>query len=127
MDPLQVFLLDRIEGYEELEVALLLYRQPDDAWTSRSAAERLGIAVEQATTAFDGLEARGLAVRDGNTFRYGPASKELDAAMGVLVRTYDANRIAVIQYLTQNAIERMRTSTVHRFAEAFRVRGKKDG
>ena len=58
-------------------------------------------------------------------FAYRPTSSGLDAAAGRLDREYAERPIRIIQLMSANAIERVRTAALHTFADAF-VLKKKD-
>jgi hypothetical protein len=58
-------------------------------------------------------------------FAYRPASSGIDAAAGRLDREYAERPIRIIQLMSANAIDRVRTAALHTFADAF-VLKKKD-
>ena len=75
-----------------------------------------------------GLKAAGLVqitAADPACFAYRPVSSGLDTAVGRLEREYAERPILIIQLMSANAIERLRTAALHTFADAF-VLKKKD-
>ena len=58
-------------------------------------------------------------------FAYRPASSAMDAAAGRLEREYAERPVRIIQLMSTNAIDRVRTAALHTFADAF-VLKKKD-
>jgi hypothetical protein len=127
----QALLRDRVESFEAIEVLLLLRRCREQAWTPDAVARELSIEPAIAAEALDHLR-RGnlLAARaDGATmlFNYHPGDASLEAAVQGLARAYDENRLEVIKLMSANAIERVRTSAMKAFADAFLLGGTKDG
>ena len=127
-EDVRALLHEHIESYEQLEVLLLLRRERYEQWTGEALAARLRVRAELIDTALAGLEASGLVELAGAAparFAYRPASSGLDAAVGRLEREYAERPILVIQLMSTNAIERLRTAALHTFADAF-VLKKKD-
>ena len=124
----RALLHEHIESYEQLEALLLLRRERFEQWTSEGLAARLRIRSELVQTALTGLQSAGLVgiTNAGPArFAYRPASAGLDAAVGRLEREYAERPILIIQLMSANAIERLRTAALHTFADAF-VLSKKD-
>ena len=118
----RALLHEHIESYEQLEALLLLRRERFEQWTSEGLAARLRIRAELAQTALGGLQTAGLVGITGAGpahFAYRPANAGLDAAVGRLEREYAERPILVIQLMSANAIERLRTAALHTFADAF--------
>lgn len=124
---LRRFMTEFVHSYEQLEVLLLLYRQSAESWSAEDVAKQLKIAPESAAGTLDTLQARGLLVaRAGtvSTFRYGPESQALAASVAEFARAYADGPIVVIEFMSANAIDRVRSSALKTFAEAFRFRGR---
>jgi predicted ArsR family transcriptional regulator len=121
-----------VETYEQLEALLFLARRgkPHNADT---VAEELGIAPEAALEALQHLRARGLVVETSagreRVYRIETASTHADSPVQTLARLYEERRMDVAKLMTDNAIARMRTATIRRFADAFIVKRspKNDG
>jgi len=131
-DDVRALLHDHIESYEQLETLLLLRRERHEKWTGDALAARLRVRAELIETALAGLEASGLMAATGAAparFAYRPGSPGLDAAVGRLERMYAERPILIIQLMSANAIERLRTAALHTFADAFVLskRGKDRG
>jgi hypothetical protein len=119
---------EHIESYEHLETLLLLRRERYEQWTSESLAARLHVRAELIAAALATLKTSGLVEATGadpTRFAYRAASSGLDAAVGHLEREYAERPILVIQQMSANSIERLRTAALHTFADAF-VLNKKD-
>lgn len=126
-EDVRALLNEHIESYEQLEVLLLLRRERYEEWTVDGLATRLHVREELVGSALEGLKAAGLVVATSSTprFAYRPTSSGLDAAAGRLDREYAERPIRIIQLMSANAIERVRTAALHTFADAF-VLKKKD-
>lgn len=128
-EDVRALLHEHIESYEQLEVLLLLRRERYEEWTLEALAARLHVREELIGSALEGLEAGGLVAATGAApaprFAYRPASSGLDAAAGRLDREYAERPIRIIQLMSANSIERLRTAALHTFAESF-VLKKKD-
>jgi hypothetical protein len=132
-DNVRALLRERIESYEELEALLALERLRGAGLTTveLSAALRVnGPLIEQALRV---LETRSL-VRSRNAaerplrYFYAPSNAELDDAVRALAKAYGEQPIRIIQLMSENAIQRLRTGAVRAFADAFILRkDKKDG
>jgi hypothetical protein len=120
---------EHIESYEQLEVLLLLRRERHEEWTVAGLTARLRIRAELIGSALEGLKTGGLVAATGAAseprFSYRPASSGIDAAAGRLEREYAERPIRIIQLMSANAIDRVRTAALHTFADAF-VLKKKD-
>jgi len=127
-EDVRALLHEHIESYEHLETLLLLRRERYEQWTSETLAARLRVRPELIESALASLKASGLVETLGvapTRFAYRPASSGLDGAVGRLAREYAERPILIIQLMSANAIERLRTAALHTFADAF-VLHKKD-
>lgn len=122
-EDVRALLHEHIESYEQLEVLLLLRRERYEDWTIDGLSARLHVREELVGSAVEGLKASGLVTmtRTAPTpgFSYRPASSGLDAAAGRLEREYAERPIRIIQLMSANAIDRVRTAALHTFADAF--------
>ena len=131
-EDVRALLHEHIESYEQLEVLLLLRRERYEEWTVAGLAARLHVREELVASALVGLKAGGLvaatAADPAPRFAYRTSSSGLDAAAGRLEREYAEHPIRIIQLMSANAIERVRTAALHTFADAFVLKkDKKDG
>jgi hypothetical protein len=129
-EDVRALLHEHIESYEQLEVLLLLRRERYAEWTVAGLAARLHVPAELIASALARLEAAGLATvtcaPPTPRFAYRPTSFGLDAAAGRLDREYAERPIRIIQLMSANAIDRMRTAALHTFADAFVLKKKGD-
>lgn len=128
-EDVRALLHEHIESYEQLEVLLLLRRERHEGWTTAGLSARLHVREELVGSAIEGLKAGGLVTMTSTApvprFAYRPTSSGLDAAAGRLDREYAERPIRIIQLMSANAIDRVRTAALHTFADAF-VLKKKD-
>jgi hypothetical protein len=129
---LQAFLWESVPSYEHLQSLLLLRGQRDRAFSVASVAELLRIPETLVEPALSDLcrqnllEVRGGA--DAILFTYSPANPPLADLADRLAEANERYPLEVMQLMNSNAIRRVRTEALHRFANAFLVgRGKKDG
>jgi hypothetical protein len=121
-EDVRALLHEHIESYEQLEVLLLLRRERYEEWTVARLAARLHVREELIETALEGLKRSGLVEASGAAparFAYRTAGSGLDAATSRLEREYAERPILIIQLMSANAIERVRTAALHTFADAF--------
>lgn len=133
-DAVKALLRDCIESFEQLEILLLLHRMRGDAWTPESLAGELNLAPAAAADALDHLRRWNLtqvrAQGQRLLFRYHAATPSLESTIHALAETYEEHRVEVMKLMNKHAIERVRTSAMRAFADAFFVGGggkKKDG
>lgn len=116
-----------IESYEALEMALLLARRADDAWRPNELAKELGLAGDTAVATLEDLTTTGLVSREGRghdaRFRVCEASRPL---LDRLQLAYRDHRVELMGLMTTHALDRVRTSALRAFAQAFLVRDRRD-
>jgi len=116
-------LLTRVDSFEKLEVLALL-SGTRRRFSTRAATTELKLPEPLVQSALLDLAAASLLEKDGDDFSYRPVTAELLASADALVAMYNDDRIRVLNVLTSAALERIRGSAAHAFANAFRVRGK---
>lgn len=129
-DEVSAFLREYIDSYECLEVLLLLRRERT-AWTAEALCTRL----ETRTPVIDDALAflvRGRLLKTagrklGALYAYAGEDSAKDAIVSSLECAYRDEPIKIMQLLSSNAIERMRTGAIRAFADAFTLRKHKDG
>ena len=125
----RALLRDHIDSFECLEVLLLLRRE-GAAWTAEELSARLNIRAPLLADALASLaRARLVNTEDrGSTALYTYAREHLiqDAVVGSLDCAYRDEPTEIMRLMSMNAIERLRTSTIRAFADAFVVRKDKD-
>jgi hypothetical protein len=126
---LRRFLGDHVSGYEELETLLLVAREAERDWTDSEVAASLNVPIEPISSALEGLFSSGIvaAAQRGalTAYRYAPKTDILREEVAELQRAYSDQRLTVMQIMSANALERMRTATIQRFADAFRLERSK--
>jgi DNA-binding GntR family transcriptional regulator len=119
-------LLRRVESFERLGTLLALASEPDRAWTLEHVVERTRLSVDDAQEALDELTRAGLLMRlDGRGWQV-PPDPELRATTVEVARLYQDDLVWIVQTMSENAIERVRSAAFRTFAEAFVVRRRDD-
>jgi hypothetical protein len=124
-DDVRALLLDRISGFESLELLLLFCADPGRAWTARTAAEHLRLPINMVEPALEALVAHELVGQSGDAASghvFHPATDALRATCETLSRLYADDRTRVIMLMSRLAFERIRRTTARAFADAFRIR-----
>jgi hypothetical protein len=124
------FMRDHVSTYEELDTLLFLARAPTRAWSCAEIAESLNVTVDSIGTALDALLAVSNLVQTDQqsgrkTFQYAPGNDFIRDQVACLQRAYAEERMAVVQAMTANAMQRVRSSAARRLADAFRFERSK--
>lgn len=123
--PVMRFVEDHVQGFEDLEVLLLMTRSPGSSWTAVSLAEAAFIPPDTVLPVLERLTQRNMVEQSSDgTFRFLPTCEHA-GAIAELRAAYDVNRVEVIALIAASAMERVRTGAIRTFAEAFRLRGPK--
>lgn len=116
------FLRSNVRSVEQLEVLLLLYREPDRWWEPAEIAQSLYASVDSVARSVQRLASNRLAEARGEpatTFRFHPKASERVAE---LARLYNERRVAVLTAIAMGPMD-----DVQSFADAFRWRnGEED-
>jgi hypothetical protein len=121
------FLRDYIDSFESLELLLLL-RQERTACTAEELCRRLKTRTPLIDDALASLVRARLVNTDQSVVRwyaYADEDSARDAIVGSLERLYRDEPLLIMQLMSADAIERLRTSTIRAFADAFVVRKDK--
>jgi hypothetical protein len=128
-DAVQALVCEHVNSFEKLEILLLMRQDPLMQWTFETVSTRLNLPSSVATTALEELAATDLLEAGGSgndrVFRYVPRSQQMSHAVDELATTYQVDRLALMRLLATSSVQRMRSSLVKAFADAFRVRGPK--
>ena len=118
-------LLGPVDSFEKLEMVLALRDASGSAVAVDALAARAGLPVARIDAPLAELAAAGLAERlaDG-AWRLAPTADA--AGLQDLADTWATRRPAVLKAMTARAVERIRASAARAFAEAFRLRRRKD-
>jgi predicted transcriptional regulator len=129
-EALRAFLRENVSTFEELETLLFFVRAAPGPRTVSEVAAALHMSEEMAQTALDGLlvassvlERTAIAGQKPG-YRYAPAA-ELQEVLSKLERAYDEHRLTIVQIMSSNALERVRSSAARRLADAFRLERRK--
>jgi hypothetical protein len=128
-ESVRTFLRDHVEAYEHLEVLLLMSRDGHRTWTPAEVAAVLNLPVPIVSATLDHLRAHHVletVAEAADTFRYRPESPDAAECVAALHRAYESDRLSIVKVMSANALERLRTSTIRTFADAFRLRRRKD-
>jgi hypothetical protein len=127
-DDVRALLRDYIDSFECLEVLLLLRRE-GAAWTAEELSARLNIRAPLLDDALASLvRARLVESNHRNSpalYTYAHERPIQNAVVGSLDCAYRQEPIEIMQLMSMNAIERLRTRTIRAFADAFVVRKDK--
>ena len=118
------FIVDNIDSIAELEALLLMRRDPDARWSTDALAERLYITREQTagvTAKLCSLELAAATKDEPPAEHYLPSTPALDRVVGSVAETYSKYLIPVT-----NLIHSKPQSKVQQFADAFKVRKRRD-
>ncbi len=119
-------MLGVIDSFEKLEIVCRTARHRDATWSLTRIASELHLPAESVEQSLRELIAAGLLDRDGEgAVRYAPASADVDGEVQLLAKLYEEDTLLVVRAISQRAMERIRVSTAHRFADAFLVRRRK--
>jgi hypothetical protein len=128
-EDVRALLRDYIDSFECLEVLLLLHRERV-AWTAAELSARLNIrepVLDDALASLVRARLVNATQQNGPTsYKYAHEHLVQDAVVGLLERAYRDEPIPIMQLMSTNAMERLRTSTIRAFADAFVVRKDKD-
>jgi len=130
LEELRIFLRDNISSFEELEALIFFMRAPRRPWSCADVAVAIKLPDDLVQTALEALvAANGILVRTSQpgqdqAFRYSPPA-DLDPVLEKLLRAYDEERLRIVQIMSSNAMERVRSSAARRLADAFRLQRSK--
>ena len=109
-----------ITSVEQLELLLLLHREPGRAWTAIAAGRAVHTSEHSAGIRLAELAARGVARETPEGFVLAD-DRELGQAVRVLERLYATHRVKIISRIFAKPPDAVRD-----FADAFRLRRKGD-
>jgi hypothetical protein len=122
----RAFISAYIRSIEQLEVLLLLHRDPQRWWSAEGVAAELRTSRNSAEARLEEMASRNLLdarTAEAVLFRYRPLSAELDAGVRETAQAYAERRVAVTTFIYSAPGDDIRG-----FADAFRIRkGGEDG
>lgn len=114
------FIAAEIESVGQLEVLLLLRGAPDKSWTADEVERALVMQAGSATSWLEQMAGGDFVARQAaGSYRYAPASAEVEQTIDRLAGSYAKYRVAVIGLIFSKPSE-----GVTRFPDAFRIRRK---
>jgi hypothetical protein len=119
LDEARQFLIEHIATYDELEVLLCLLRRRDEELQPSYIASDVGIPEAVCLLALEKFLIRRLAAHsaDGKAFRLSPATDTLARGVLALDRAYHSSPVSVIRAMTENAVQRLRSSAARAFPD----------
>ncbi|MGH8741406.1 MAG: hypothetical protein ACREUN_10865 [Burkholderiales bacterium] len=118
------FIQAAIPSVEAAELLIVLARQPELALTPAAAVGKYpaGVALTeaQALALLESFQARGLAARAEQGFRYAPVTAESRSHTEMLAQAYNERPVTLIRI-----IYALRDTKIQSFAEAFRLRKRR--
>ena len=122
----QSLLREHVSSYEQLHILLLLFQERVD-WSAEALAARFKLPVTSISAALSVLASHGLVIPTSEPpdpkYRY--ASPMNEPAVEALVHAYQKQPLAVIRFLAEQSIERIRADALRAFADAFLFRKDK--
>jgi hypothetical protein len=118
------FIEERIDSAEQLEILLLLHREPDRRWSAQDVSQAVYTVPASATLRLESLVSGGLASSTGGAdpqYQYAPSTDALREQVEQLGAAYRADRVAVIKTIFARPPDPLQS-----FADAFRLRGRDD-
>lgn len=118
------FISESIDSIAELEALMLMFRDPAVGWSASALAERLYSSPDQTEGAIAKLHALGLSdvkADDLETYHYRPSTPELGEMVEQIAETYSKYLVPVT-----NLIHSKPQSKVQQFADAFKLRKRRD-
>ena len=115
------FVNDHVDSVELIDVLLLLKRSPATEWSAEEVSRRLCTSAASAANRLEALRASAVAAAtdsaDRTTYRYAPASGDLERAVAGLETEYGTRRTRIINLIFSKPSDKVRT-----FADAFKIR-----
>jgi hypothetical protein len=108
--PLDVrrLIAESIDSVPELEAILLFREYRARSWTAAQASARLYVSKTVAAHILGLLEQRGFLALDGESFRYAPASHDLEGTVDALAVAYSHHLVEVTQLVHAKPGARLR-------------------
>ena len=120
-DELRAFIQQTIPSVDAAELLLLLAVHPDRPYQVGEVINSLRPTVISEAAArgyLQHFQSRGLVTQEANeSFRYAPASAELDGFVRALTRVYNERPVTLVRIIYASRDEKIRS-----FADAFRLK-----
>lgn len=118
------FVAEHVDSAEQLDILLLLHREPGRTWTALDVSQAIYTVPASATMRLERLVTEGFVASSGGSnpsYSYHPSSEQLRSQVGELADAYARDRVGVIKLIFAKPPD-----PVESFSEAFRLRGKRD-
>jgi DNA-binding IclR family transcriptional regulator len=115
---------EHIRSIAQLELLLMLRREPERKWSVEEVAKALYTAVSMTEPLLETLRSSGFVAATGETperYQYAPRSAEMGQAVADLDGLYQERRVTIINLIYSAPTEKLRN-----FADAFRIRRKEE-
>jgi hypothetical protein len=130
LDQLRAFLFEHVEDLEELEILAYLHARREGA-TLAVIADGVRFPLSTVLPVLERLAARGTvscSALEPAEYRFEASDADARQRFEEVFAAYRANPSVVMKLMTSNAIDRVRTAAMRRFADSFRLKGpKSDG
>jgi len=116
------FIKQYITSLEQLEILLLLYKQPDRSWTIEEVFKVIQTNLDSVAARLTGLVSSGLAVAetpDHPTFRFHPQTDEIAQRVAELQKAYSSSKYKIIETIFAPTRDQ-----AQKFADSFKIRRK---
>ena len=114
------FIRETIRSVWALEIVLVLQRDRERTWTAQQIVDELRASLPLVADNLAVFETAGIVLREGEGFRYAPASRWLESLCSELVSAYRERPVTVINALVSSSGDNLRA-----LANAFRLKGDK--
>jgi hypothetical protein len=119
-ETLRTFLQQRLASLDQIDVVLLLMRDPSRSWTAPEVATELKTAPQAAAMRLFLLASGGLIAFEPTSvprYRYVGGDEELEQCLRELAEIYPADRKAIVDVVEPGAQDPIRS-----FADAFKLK-----
>jgi hypothetical protein len=120
-DGLRAFLKDRLTSADQIEIVLLLLRDPSRSWTASEVSQTLGMAPQSSAMRLFLLASQGLILFEPSAvprYRYGAADETTDRLLQELASNYATSRAEVLRVI----VARTDADPIQSFADAFKLK-----
>lgn len=117
---LQRFIRERLPSLEQIEIVILLRKDPSRAWTALEVAENLATPPESTAMRLFLLASNGVLSFESSgvpKYRYAAADPATDQLVAELVQAYDEQRVALYELVGATTRDPLRS-----FADAFKLK-----
>lgn len=121
---LRQFIKGSLDSLEELEILLLLYKNSARQFSPEAVNQEIRSSLTSIQQRLDSLLRKNLVTMDesASSYRFRNGDQALTDIVSSLEKAYRERRLHVIELLYDPKMD-----TIKSFAEAFRIKGRKDG